>query len=138
MYLWWTIQRPLLLVIALLNATIIAHYSPAAYNYSRISLLCIQAYKRGILYPKYQLLVYGWYSDGWWRESDPTRLDCTQQEINTALNHAMAPVQAEFYTNKSLVTEGRLVGFMYIHCHYKVLCCDILVCKNPAQYHAWV
>lgn len=62
------------------------------------------------MYPKYQLLVYGWYSDGWWRETDPNRdLGCSQEEMNTALQHALAPIQAEFYTNKSLPTEGGLV-----------------------------
>ena len=73
-------------------------------------VLIVQAHKRGIVYPKYQLLVYGWYSDGWWRESDPERLDCTQDQLNTALHHAMAPIQAEFYSNLSLVTKSGLVG----------------------------
>lgn len=34
--------------------------------------------------------------------------------MNSALQHALAPIQAEFYTNKSLPTEGGLVR-MYLH-----------------------
>ena len=61
-------------------------------------------------YPKYQFLVYGWYSDGWLREPDPTRnLGCTLEERIGTLVHALAPIQAEFYTNYTLVTEGGLV-----------------------------
>lgn len=85
-------------------------------SYLSNSILYCQAYKHGVMYPQYQLLVYGWYSDGWWRETDPQRdLGCSQEEMNTALQHALAPIQAEFYTNKSLPTEGGWVCVISYH-----------------------
>ena len=81
------------------------------------------------MYPMYQLLVYGWYSDGWWRESDPDRLDCTQDQLNLALQHAMAPIQAEFYSNYSLPTEGGLVSSI-LHTFFTYLHKEIEVCVS--------
>ena len=91
-----------------------------------------QAYKQGLLYPKYQLLLYGWYSDGWWIETDLSRdLGCTQQELNRAVLHAMAPIQAEFYSNKSLPTEGNLVILCYVSlCYMQVVIIFFDLCSK--------
>ena len=78
-----------------------------------------QAYKQNLRYPVHQFLVYGWYSDGWWVEGDPAReLGCTLEDRTRTLEHALAPVQSEFYSNYSLPTEGGLVRNMtaYIWC----------------------
>ena len=80
-------------------------------RYLRCSFTPIKAYKRGLGYPKEQFLVYGWYSEGWWIEHDPTsELGCTQEERITTLGYALGPVHAEFYTDLNLVTEGGLVS----------------------------
>jgi gamma-aminobutyric acid type B receptor len=92
-------------------------YVFAMYSLHARALIC-EAYKRGIVYPKYQLLVYGWYSVGWWRESDSARLDCSQDQLNSVLPHAMGPIQAEFYSNLSLVTEGGLTAAEFEKLYY--------------------
>ena len=40
--------------------------------------ILLQAYKRGLWYPKYHFILVGWYSVGWWKK---TPSDCTVEEI---------------------------------------------------------
>ena len=71
----------------------------------------MQAYKRGLRYPKYQFIIYGWYGDGWWIEPESERkLSCTPEEIAETLDYALTTRPPEFYINTSLVTEEGLVS----------------------------
>ena len=70
-----------------------------------------QAHKRGLRYPRQQFLIFGWYSDGWLIEPDPTKdLGCTLEERIRTLDRALAVAIIQYSTNASLVTEGGLVS----------------------------
>ena len=71
----------------------------------------MQAYKRGIRYPKYQFLMFGWYEEGWLEEPGSIKeLDCTLEERIRTLDYALAVEMLDFNTNASVVTEGGLVS----------------------------
>ena len=75
----------------------------------------MQAYKRGLHYPKYQFLMFGWYAEGWLKEPGSIKkLDCTLEERIRTLDYALAVEMLDFNTNASLVTEGGLVSAVHI------------------------
>ena len=71
----------------------------------------LQAYKRGLHYPKYQFLMFGWYEEGWLEEPGSIKeLDCSLEERIRTLDYTLAVVDLDtFNRNASLVTEGGLV-----------------------------
>ena len=71
----------------------------------------MQAHKHGLRYPQQQFLIFGWYSEGWLIEPDPTKdLGCTLEERTRTLDRALAVAIIQYSTNASLVTEGGLVS----------------------------
>ena len=70
----------------------------------------LQAYKRGLRYPKYQFLIFGFYSEGWLEEPGSIKeLDCTLEERIRTLDYTLAVDLDTFNNNASFVTEGELV-----------------------------
>ena len=70
----------------------------------------LQAYKRGLRYPKYQFLIFSWYSEGWLEEPGSIKkLSCTLEERIRTLDYALAVRTSDFNNNASLVTDGGLV-----------------------------
>ena len=46
---------------------------------SNILTLLLQAYRRGLWYPRYHFILLGWYSANWWKQVNST--DCTVKQI---------------------------------------------------------
>ena len=69
---------------------------------SNVLSMMSQAYYEGIVYPKYLLITYGWYNQGWWtgKETSPT-FNCTVEQRSQALAYSLAPRVQESYTNLS-------------------------------------
>ena len=49
---------------------------------------CVQAYHRGLQFPRYLFVTIGWYSNFWWRE-DEQNLSCTIEERENVLGHSL-------------------------------------------------
>lgn len=78
----------------------------------------VQAYKQNIRYPKYMLITYGWYSNGWWvGPGSDGQFNCSTEERASVLQYTMGPIQQEFFTEATqhVVTETGLVGVAYHH-----------------------
>ena len=76
-----------------------------------ISTLHMQAYKKGFRNPKYQFILPGWYPYKWWVETDSNRdLGCREEERVSVLEKTLAIRVTQFNDNKTLITEGGMVG----------------------------
>ena len=58
---------------------------------------CVQAYTRGMIYPRYLFISYFWYTDYWWtfpirRETDHTYTpeNCTTGQLTDAIFKSLA------------------------------------------------
>ena len=77
----------------------------------------MQAYKRGIHYPKYMLLTYGWYSNGWWKgEATSSQYNCTDEQRASVLLNTLAPLTQEYPLDFEAVAEPGIVS-----CHQWIL-----------------
>ena len=47
----------------------------------------IKAHARGMIYPEYVWISYGWYTEKWWLEEDT---DCTTDQMQNAIQHSLA------------------------------------------------
>ena len=74
----------------------------------------VQAYKQGIIYPRYLFLFYGWYSDQWWIGSEDDNISCTTEQMETVIGPALAPIQDEFISNCSRSTSTGIVSFFVL------------------------
>ena len=53
-------------------------------------LLVLQAYRRGLWYPKYHYLLMGWYTNEWWKdEATLAKYNCTVEQIEQVTNMCM-------------------------------------------------
>ena len=46
----------------------------------------VQAYKRGYWYPRYHFILFGWYSQEWWKA---TASECTAAHLELTLQHSL-------------------------------------------------
>ena len=47
----------------------------------------IKALARGMIYPEYVWMSYGWYTEKWWLEEDT---DCTAEQMQRAIARSLA------------------------------------------------
>ena len=51
-------------------------------------MMCfVKALARGMTYPEYVWMSYGWYTENWWLEEDT---DCTADEIERAIQRSLS------------------------------------------------
>ena len=55
----------------------------------------VQAYRRGIYYPKYAIITFGWYVRQWWKMDAPST-NCTAEERERVLVYSTAAVSSQF------------------------------------------
>ena len=49
----------------------------------------MQASKRGLVYPHFGWIIFGWYADRWWTEEVAQEtIDCTDDELELFLGQA--------------------------------------------------
>ena len=59
-----------------------------------------QAFKKGMTYPRYVWLTYGWYRKDWWRaEGSAIPVNCTDAQLAMVLNNSLAIIP---YPNNDL------------------------------------
>ena len=58
-------------------------------------------------YPNYAWILYGWYSEEWWRSISD--VNCTENEIATVLERALVIQQYHPTNNSSTLAIGGLV-----------------------------
>ncbi len=57
-----------------------------------------QAYLKGLTYPKYVWLTYGWYQDRWWTEEvNPEPINCTDHQLAEVLHRSFLLPYFYFY-----------------------------------------
>ena len=73
----------------------------------------LQAYTRGLRYPQYMFMTYGWFPDLWWEQQDAD-LNCTADQRNLVLNHTLALLQYDFpeHLNGTAATDTGLVSVL--------------------------
>ena len=54
-----------------------------------------QAYRRGLHYPKYVFITFGWYVKQWW-EVDSTTNNCTAEERGRVVLYSLAALSSQF------------------------------------------
>lgn len=73
----------------------------------------MQASLRGVKYPRYEFLLYGWYDNQWWIGSaeEETKLlklynNCSIAERESVIGPALAPLADKFITNCSFTSQN--------------------------------
>ena len=82
-------------------------------SYTMSHMFFLQAYHRGIHYPRHVLLTLGWYRQNWWRDEDSTaNLSCTAEQRESVLNISLAFLQCDFLGDEDLnmTTETGIVS----------------------------
>ena len=85
--------------------------------YIIISYYClVQAAMRGIQYPRYEFLFYGWYADNWWAEEEEELQSlyngsCSVADRERVIGPALSPLQNEFISNCSSYTNSGIVSW---------------------------
>ena len=90
-----------------------SYYSLANYD------LLLQASKRGVQYPRNELLLFGWYGNEWWigDEEEEALLQtlysnsCSIEQRERVIGPALAPITDEFISNCSKEVESGIVRY---------------------------
>ena len=70
-----------------------------------------QAYKRGLVSPKYMFITYGWYGERWWGEGAiSSDYNCTSEDLATVALYGVAAVLAEFPDEPDAIAESNIVS----------------------------
>ena len=80
-------------------------------------ILSLQAYKRGMTYPRYAFITYGWYRNHWWVSQGD--INCTVQEMEKVLNHSLAVFAYPRIQNSMEVVDAGIVStslILYVYC----------------------
>ena len=85
----------------------------------RVFFLMPQAAIRGIHYPRYEFLFYGWYADNWWMEEDEElqslyNNSCSITDRERVIGPALSPLQNEFISNCSSDVDSGIVSGMMV------------------------
>ena len=79
----------------------------------------VQAYRRGLYYPKYTFITFGWYVRGWW-EVDSKSSNCTAEERARVVLHSSAAVSSQFpEEHDEYVAEPNIVSQTLNHFRFK-------------------
>ena len=70
----------------------------------------MQAYRQGVMYPRYLFFFYGWYADQWWVGTEDEDLTCTSEQREMVISSGLAPVLDEFTSNCSRVASTGTVS----------------------------
>ena len=95
------------------------------------NLLILQAYKRGMTYPRYTFISYYWYSSYWWTDIDDNT-NCTVQELTDAIfrslsvDHFPSPTEEEM----SQTTDVGYVRACVCVCVCVYVCVCVCVCVS--------
>ena len=76
-------------------------------------VLFVQAYRRGLKYPRFTFLHAAWWSDQWWRGKVTEGHNCTIEERETVVEYSLAVLLYEFIENDDDVAETGLVSYVY-------------------------
>ena len=81
-----------------------------SYSYN-IPVTIAQAYKRGLVSPKYMFITYGWYGERWWGEGAISRdYNCTSEDLAAVALYGVAAVLAEFPDEPDAIAEPNIVS----------------------------
>lgn len=58
-----------------------------------------QAYKEGMIFPKYIWMIIGWYSANWYLEGDENEISCNRTEMEIAV-YGHLTTEVQFFSNK--------------------------------------
>ena len=81
-----------------------------------------QAYREGILYPKYMFITYGWYDAGWWKASNGSFYNCTGEEIAKVLRYTLISVIQENPVDPGFIADPGFVSLAKSIMESTVLC----------------
>ena len=76
------------------------------YNLISKDLSSKQASKSARRYPDYAWILYGWYSEEWWRSTNG--VNCTEEELVSVLERAL--VIQQYPINDNIPINGELVS----------------------------
>ena len=62
-----------------------------------------------MVYPNYAWILYGWYSEEWWRSPDAA-VNCSEDELAAVLERALVVQQYPITDNTSHVAVGGVVS----------------------------
>lgn len=70
-----------------------------------------QAYKEGMLFPKYIWMIIGWYSNNWWHlKEDEHEIGCNQTEMDIAVyGHLTTEVQFFNTEVETMLDYGKVI-----------------------------
>ena len=96
-------------------------------NFSTMSFtLSLQAHNRGMTYPRYAFITYGWYGNYWWVPQGD--INCTVQEMEEVLNHSLALFAYPRIQNSLEVVDAGIVSTsMILYVYYTTMLCSSLV-----------
>ncbi len=73
-------------------------------------ILCYwQASKRGLTYPNYAWILYGWYREDWWMSDNPS--SCTNAEMEAFVEKAR-PIVVQQYPTADHLNESTDSGIV--------------------------
>ena len=75
--------------------------------------ILVQAYKRGLKYPRFTFLHAAWWSDQWWRGSVTEGHNCTVEEREAVVEYSLAVLLYEHIENDDDIAETGLVSYKY-------------------------
>ena len=71
-----------------------------------VIVVTMQAFKRGLRYPQYVYLLYGWYRHQWWHiSSDNDNVTCTRSQMEQVLERSILVTQYPEILNRSQITD---------------------------------
>jgi gamma-aminobutyric acid type B receptor len=90
-----------------------------------------QAYKEGMLFPKYIWMIIGWYSENWYLEGDENEIKCNKTEMKIAV-YGHLTTEVQFFTNNFTKKQdyGIVIDFLnIINDSFKqfILYCRVLI-----------
>ena len=83
----------------------------------------LQAFKRGLKYPRFTFLHAAWWSDQWWRGSVTEDHNCTIEERETVVEYSLPVLLYEYIENDDDVAQTGLVS-----CIHKIECSGTDTC----------
>ena len=75
------------------------------------SITFTQASKRGLSYPQYVFIVYGWYRYQWWYPSKNDNITCNITEMEQVLDRSLLVTQYPDILNQTEITDTGEVSY---------------------------
>ena len=74
----------------------------------------LQAFKRGLKYPRFTFLHAAWWSDQWWRGNVTEDHYCTIEERETVVEYSLPVLLFEYIENDDDIAETGLVSYLQL------------------------